>query len=219
MLDVEGRTSLCPRLVSAESSSYSIYTDGGLAPLDAITWGGSAAVIYYNGSPVEALVSCAKNSTNNQAEITGFLHACELVPHVGGVQQWHPVIRSDSMYVISGVKKYAKIWQKNEWVLSDGQPVKNKIHWQSVLACTQGLAFDLHHVKGHSGDPGNYVADLLAGAAARAGRGLDLLGMRVHVHGMAIQEILGEKFHTVRKKHATALISGLFGKPIYNPDH
>ena len=82
------------------------------------------------------------------------------------------VINSDSKYVLDGIGTWIEGWKRNDWKNSQGKPVVNRDLWEELdAAVTQLKASGVHlnwmWVRGHNGNPGNELADHLAGRAAR----------------------------------------------------
>ena len=70
----------------------------------------------------------------------------------------------DSQYVRKGITEWIRGWKAKGWRTSTKQPVKNVELWQALdeLVAEGGHQIDWRWVKGHSGDPGNERADMLA---------------------------------------------------------
>jgi ribonuclease HI len=84
-------------------------------------------------------------------------------------------VYSDSMYCINSITNWYKNWEKNGWITSSGDPVKNKDLLIKIIE--EKLKFnqvEFLHVKGHKKEPfdknskdwltwnGNSIADYLA---------------------------------------------------------
>ena len=69
---------------------------------------------------------------------------------------------TDSKYVMDGITQWIQNWKKNNWKTSAKKEVKNKELWQQLDRLMSYHQVQWHWVKGHSGDPGNETADLLA---------------------------------------------------------
>ena len=69
---------------------------------------------------------------------------------------------TDSKYVMDGITQWIENWKKNNWKTSAKKEVKNKALWQQLDHLMAYHQVQWHWVKGHSGDPGNEMADLLA---------------------------------------------------------
>ncbi|MDD5274117.1 MAG: ribonuclease HI, partial [Methylovulum sp.] len=61
-------------------------------------------------------------------------------------------------------------WKKRNWQTSAKKPVKNDDLWRRLDAASTSHTIEWTWVKGHSGDPGNERADVLAN------QGIDGLG-------------------------------------------
>ena len=74
------------------------------------------------------------------------------------------VLYLDSQYVRQGITEWIKGWKAKGWMTASKQPVKNVELWKRLDALVQngGHQIEWRWVKGHSGDPGNERADLLA---------------------------------------------------------
>lgn len=140
-----------------------VYTDG--ASRGNPGPGGWAAVILAGDSCME-LAGNAVKATNNQMELAGV----EAVLSDAGALSWDGPITlySDSMYVINGLTKWAKGWERNGWITSTKTPVENKGQWQNLLQLMKeyGTRISIEKVKGHAGDLYNERCDELAVAAA-----------------------------------------------------
>jgi ribonuclease HI len=69
---------------------------------------------------------------------------------------------TDSKYVMDGITQWIHNWKKNNWRTAAKKDVKNKELWQRLDELINFHQVQWHWVKGHSGDPGNELADLLA---------------------------------------------------------
>lgn len=136
-----------------------LYTDG--ASRGNPGPGGWAAIIFA-GDVVMEIAGSAKTATNNQMELAA-VHA---VLSDSGALSWKgPVIvHSDSAYVINGITKWVKGWEKNGWTTKTKTPVENKAIWEKLSACTKqyGTRLTFEKVKGHSGELYNERCDALA---------------------------------------------------------
>jgi ribonuclease HI len=140
-----------------------IYTDG--ASRGNPGPGGWAAIILAGDYCME-IAGNEKKATNNQMELA----AVEGVLSDSGALSWDgPVtVLSDSMYVINGMTKWAKGWERNGWMTSAKTPVENKIQWENLLKLMKeyGKRLSVEKVKGHAGDLYNERCDELAVNAA-----------------------------------------------------
>ena len=69
---------------------------------------------------------------------------------------------TDSTYVRNGITKWILGWERNGWLTSAKQPVKNVDLWQRLQAACAATTSQWHWVKGHSGVADNELADQLA---------------------------------------------------------
>ncbi|HEX6973387.1 MAG TPA: RNase H family protein, partial [Vicinamibacterales bacterium] len=75
-------------------------------------------------------------------------------------------LSTDSRYVMDGLTKWLRNWQRNGWRTSDKKPVKNADLWQRLIDAAAPHRIEWIWVKGHAGHPDNERADRLASDAA-----------------------------------------------------
>lgn len=75
------------------------------------------------------------------------------------------LIITDSEYVRRGITEWIDQWKKRNWKTAARKPVKNIDLWQRLDDLVAGHNVRWQWVKGHSGNPGNERADLLANYA------------------------------------------------------
>ena len=151
-------------------NEISIFNDwGGNNTTDRV--GGIGVVMIY-GSNFKILCEGFKDTTNNRMEMTAVLRAMKSVNR----KTSHPIkIYADSAYVINCfVEGWYHKWKLNDWENSDGEPVKNKDLWESLIKEHNKFKdIEFCKVKGHVGIEYNELADLLATIAmARISHGL-----------------------------------------------
>ena len=84
-------------------------------------------------------------------------------PGAGGAERPGQVeLHTDSKYLLDGITKWIKGWQRNGWRTSAKKPVKNADLWRRLTEAMSGHEVSWQWVKGHAGDPGNERADELA---------------------------------------------------------
>ncbi len=106
-------------------------------------------------------------TTNNRMELMAAIEGLNAL-----TKPCHVTLSTDSRYVMDGLTKWIKGWQRNGWKTADRKPVKNADLWQRLLDAAAPHRIDWVWVKGHSGHPENERADRLASdAAGVAGRG------------------------------------------------
>jgi len=104
-------------------------------------------------------------TTNNRMELMAAIRGLEALKRPA-----HVKLSTDSRYVMDGLTKWIKGWQRNGWKTADRKPVKNADLWQQLLAASAPHRIDWVWVKGHAGHPDNERADGLASNAALASR-------------------------------------------------
>ncbi|KAG0054439.1 hypothetical protein BGZ83_011233 [Gryganskiella cystojenkinii] len=102
--------------------------------------------------------------TNQRAELTAVYRALE----VCGSDTAPIEIRTDSMYTINIVTKWASGWARNGWRRSDGAGVQNRDIIEPLMDRIQKRPGPINwiHVRAHVGTFGNEMADRLANAGA-----------------------------------------------------
>jgi ribonuclease HI len=96
--------------------------------------------------------------TNQLSELTALYKALEIIP-AGGRGR----ITTDSEYAIKGVTEWRERWQANGWRNSAGEDVKHAGLWREVHRLYDSRFVSLVHVRGHTGNEWNELADALAG--------------------------------------------------------
>ena len=98
-------------------------------------------------------------STNNRMELTAVIESLNALKRPCKV-----MLYLDSQYVRMGIMEWVRGWKLKGWRTASGQPVKNVELWQRLDKLVQegGHQIEWRWVKGHSGDPGNERADMLA---------------------------------------------------------
>lgn len=131
-----------------------IYSDGGCQPNPGP--GGWAALLIY-GEHRKEISGGAKNTTNNQMELTA---ACEALEALN--QPCKVTFYTDSEYLRRGITEWLPEWVRKNWRTSSGSPVKNQDLWERLYAATQRHEITWEWVKGHSDHPENDRVDQLA---------------------------------------------------------
>lgn len=120
---------------------------------------------------IDGIGNILTGSTNNEAELKGFLVALQFVIE-NNIPRVHFIL--DSKYVLDGVQNYLSAWRTNGWTRKDGQPIANRNLWQRIDECLQTchlipIRLSWEWVKGHSDSLGNTLADALASLAIVVG--------------------------------------------------
>ena len=131
-----------------------IYTDGACRGNPGP--GGWGALIKFDTAERE-IFGGQNNTTNNQMELSAAIEGLSILKEPCDVELY-----TDSKYVMDGITQWIQNWKKNNWKTSAKKEVKNKELWQQLDQLMSYHQVQWHWVKGHSGDPGNETADLLA---------------------------------------------------------
>ncbi|MDH7971660.1 ribonuclease HI [Sphingomonas sp. AR_OL41] len=127
---------------------------------------GGWGVVIRSGTTERELSGGEKLTTNNRMEMTAAIEGLNALK-----RPCHVTLSTDSRYVMDGLTKWIKGWQRNGWRTADKKPVKNAELWQALLEAAKPHRIDWQWVKGHAGHPENERADRLASNAADAARG------------------------------------------------
>ena len=131
-----------------------IYTDGACSGNPGP--GGWGVVLRWNGTQKE-LHGGDPQTTNNRMELMAAIQALEALSRPARVQ-----VHTDSKYLLDGITRWIRGWQRNGWLTSAKQPVKNADLWQRLDVAADRHHVDWRWVKGHAGTPCNERADALA---------------------------------------------------------
>ena len=136
--------------------SFIIHTDGACKGNPGP--GGWGAVLEYDGTERE-LFGGEPATTNNRMELMAVIEALNALKRPSRV-----ILHTDSQYVQKGITEWIRGWKAKGWMTASKQPVKNVELWQRLdkLVSEGGHQIEWRWVKGHSGDPGNERADMLA---------------------------------------------------------
>ena len=135
-----------------------IYTDGGVRGNPGI--GGWGVWLRY-GDHDKKLKGSQQDTTNNQMELLAAIKALEVIKS----SKIAIDLYTDSKYVMTGINEWIHGWKIKGWKTANKKPVKNVELWQRLDKLNQQHNVDWYWVKGHSGDEGNEMADLLANQA------------------------------------------------------
>ena len=109
----------------------------------------------------ETLYGKNKETTNQKMELTAAIRALEALKSIDISVDLY----TDSKYVIQGINEWIEGWKSKEWKTANKKPVKNVELWKQLDVLNKKYSVNWHWVKGHSDDPGNDMADLLANQA------------------------------------------------------
>lgn len=96
-------------------------------------------------------------TTNNRMELTAAIKALEYLKRPSEV-----LLITDSKYVLQGITEWIINWKKRGWKTANKKPVLNADLWRQLDTIVSVHKIEWKWVKGHSGDPGNELADQLA---------------------------------------------------------
>lgn len=148
-------TQLVPILAGMQDDIVVIHTDGGCRPNPGP--GGWGAVLRMREHVREMCGGEPSQTSNNRMELTAPIMALEALTRTVSVHLY-----TDSTYVRNGITKWVHGWERNGWLTSAKEPVKNVDLWQRLqLACARHQV-EWFWVKGHSGVGDNELADALA---------------------------------------------------------
>lgn len=134
------------------------YTDGSCSENGSATCKGAWAVVA-TVHPELSSSGVLENSSNQKAELEAAIRACSIAKRSGLT---HIMIVSDSKYVVGAISKWIETWTANGWLSSKKKPVENLEALQRLAAELEGLQATAVHVKGHSGNKFNELADKMA---------------------------------------------------------
>ncbi len=128
--------------------------------------GGWGSVVVFdadlpNVSRVLELGGYEKETTNNRMEILAAVHALQVVPQSSKV-----TLYTDSAYLINGITKWVKGWQKKGWMTLQKEPVANRDLWERLISATENKEISWTKVGGHVGTVGNERCDEIATMSA-----------------------------------------------------
>ena len=138
-----------------------IYTDGACRGNPGP--GGWGVLIEY-GESSKQLYGGDNSTTNNKMELTAAIMALKEIKEPCEI-----ILYTDSKYVLQGIEEWIHNWKKRGWRGANKKPVKNIELWKELDELRDEHNIKWNWVKGHSGDPGNETADMLAN------RGIDEL--------------------------------------------
>ena len=121
--------------------------------------GGWAAILRWRDNERE-IVGHELDTTNNRMELKATIMGLNAVTRAMPI-----ALHTDSRYVMNGVQDWMPRWKANGWKTASKKAVANQDLWQMLDEAVSRHHITWHWVKGHSDDPGNDMADLLANQA------------------------------------------------------
>ena len=122
---------------------------------------GGWGVLIRSGAYEKQLSGGETPTTNNRMELMAAIEGLRALKRPARV-----TLSTDSRYVMDGLTKWIKGWQRNGWLTAAKQPVKNADLWRALLDAAAPHRIEWVWVKGHAGHPDNERADRLASDAA-----------------------------------------------------
>ncbi len=141
--------------MSVSSEIVVVHTDGACVPNPGP--GGWGALLEIGPHELELCGGDAGLTTNNRMELTAPIRALAALTRPVTVH-----LHTDSTYVRNGIMTWVAGWQRNGWLTSAKQPVKNVDLWQQLVSEVARHDVTWFWVKGHAGVVGNERADRLA---------------------------------------------------------
>lgn len=131
-----------------------VYTDGACSGNPGP--GGWGVVVYADGKTYEWNGGDLQ-TTNNRMELTACIQALKAIP-----KELTITLRTDSRYVMDGIRHWITGWKKNGWKTANKTPVKNVDLWQELDAISDNRPITWEWIAAHNGEEGNERADLMA---------------------------------------------------------
>ena len=138
-----------------------IYTDGACLNNGTEFSVGGWAAILDNGKKQLKISGQVQNTTSNRMELMAIYEALKALNN----ENLNVKVYTDSAYARNGCISWLEKWKKNDWKNSKRKPVENQDLWQEIDLLIQKHQIEFIHVKGHSGEPMNELADSLASKA------------------------------------------------------
>lgn len=140
-----------------ETPNLEIYTDGACKGNPGI--GGWGVLMRY-GRHEKIFYGAQPHTTNNRMELTAAIEALKAITRPCPI-----LLFTDSSYLKTGITEWIVNWKKRNWRTAQNKPVQNADLWQELDLLVNQFDIRWHWIKGHSGHPGNEMADRLANQA------------------------------------------------------
>lgn len=141
-----------------------IWTDGSSGKSGKMGW---AAIGQVNHLTKPVRIYGHGIGSNQKAELVAVIEAIRLMP-----DDEELLIITDSMYVIRSATEWRKTWESCNYVNWQGQPLSNKELIIELHRQTDRVCVTFQHVRGHTGEEGNELADAIAHLARKVAEGL-----------------------------------------------
>lgn len=104
-------------------------------------------------------------TTNNRMELRAAVEALRQINRSGREVR----VVTDSQYLQRGITEWLPKWKTKGWKAASKKPVKNVDLWKALDELALKHSVEWLWVRGHSGNPGNELADSLANRAIDQG--------------------------------------------------
>ncbi|WP_041070178.1 ribonuclease HI [Candidatus Ishikawella capsulata] len=122
--------------------------------------GGYSTIVRYHSHEKE-LSAGYYLTTNNRMELMAAITGLESLN-----QPCKIILRTDSKYLLQGIKSWIHIWKKSGWQKANKKPIKNMDLWQRLDKNIHQHQIIWQWIKSHIGHPENERCDKLARFAA-----------------------------------------------------
>ena len=138
------------------SKPISIYTDGACK----VNPGKGGWGVFIENSN-EKLYGGESHTTNNRMELTAVIESLKYLKQRNTLESC--TIYTDSQYVFNGITKWRHNWKENDWKNSKKKSVLNYDLWKKLdFMVAESKHVSFVWIRGHNGDYGNEMADMLA---------------------------------------------------------
>lgn len=161
--------------------------------------GGWGAIVHLPSGEVLELGGHEKNTTNNKMELTAAINALESLTD----NRHEIILNTDSSYLVNGITKWVKVWQRNNWITSTKEPVLNSHLWKRLIETVSDKKIKWNYVGGHIGIEGNERADLIASSYA-AGLKHKLFKGKISDYEVDLDNIIGSQKKKEKKSKNSA---------------
>lgn len=143
--------------MNAREREVELFTDGACSGNPGP--GGWAALLRY-GVREKLLSGGEPETTNNRMEMMAAIAGLEAIRRASRVR-----LATDSQYLMRGITEWLPRWERNGWMTSAKEPVKNRDLWERLVAALARHEVRWEWVRGHSGHPENERVDAAARTA------------------------------------------------------
>ena len=172
------------------------YTDGSCVNNSTDDARAGSGIWYGHQDPRNTAIRVPGSKQSNQVgELLAILHAIKKAPENQPLR-----IRSDSRFAIDGLTKYARDWEKKDWIgVKHGPLFKCTTAWLRARTATTTLQW----VKGHAGIEGNEEADKLAAEGVEKSPERDEIDLRIPADTMTTGAALARVSQSLIYQHLT----------------